>query len=80
LPGPGDPSCINRTFSQSHAAGRGGTLWHSGNGGPALNTLGSIMLAMSLIIVIVGYAGYRLLSRGEKGSSLDALTAIAGEG
>jgi hypothetical protein len=35
---------------------------------------------MSLIIVVLGYIGYRLLSRGEKGSSLDALTAIAGEG
>jgi spermidine/putrescine transport system permease protein len=56
------------------------TTQHGGNGGPALNALGSIMLAMSLIIVIVGYIGYRLLSRGEKGSSLDALTAIAGEG
>jgi spermidine/putrescine transport system permease protein len=51
---------------------------HGGNGGPALNALGSIMLAMSLIIVIVGYIGYRLLARGESGVS--ALTAISGEG
>ena len=55
------------------------TTQHGGNGGPALNALGSIMLAMSLVIVILGYVGYRLLSRGERGG-LDALTAIAGEG
>jgi spermidine/putrescine transport system permease protein len=53
---------------------------HGGNGGPALNALGSIMLAMSLIIVALGYAGYRLLTRGERGSALSALTAISGEG
>ena len=52
---------------------------HGGNGGPALNALGSIMLAMSLVIVIHGYAGYRLLTRGERGSGLAALTAISGE-
>ena len=52
---------------------------HGGNGGPALNALGSIMLAMSLIIVILGYAGYRLLTRGERGGGLAALTAISGE-
>jgi spermidine/putrescine transport system permease protein len=53
---------------------------HGGNGGPALNALGSIMLAMSLIIVIIGYVGYRLLTRGERGGGLAALTAISGEG
>jgi spermidine/putrescine transport system permease protein len=53
---------------------------HGGNGGPALNALGSIMLAMSLIIVILGYAGYRLLTRGERGAGVAALTAISGEG
>jgi spermidine/putrescine transport system permease protein len=52
---------------------------HGGNGGPALNALGSIMLAMSLIIVVIGYVGYRLLTRGERGSGLAALTAISGE-
>ena len=56
------------------------TTQHGGNGGPALNALGSIMLAMSLVIVILGYVGYRLLTRGEKGSGLEALTTIAGEG
>src|SRR3984957_10120818 len=53
---------------------------HGGNGGPALNALGSIMLAMSLIIVILGYAGYRLLTRGERGGGVAALAAISGEG
>jgi hypothetical protein len=38
------------------------------------------MLAMSLIIVILGYIGYRLLSRGESNTGLAALTAISGEG
>ena len=52
---------------------------HGGNGGPALNALGSIMLAMSLIIVIIGYVGYRLLTRGERGGGLAALAAISGE-
>ncbi len=52
---------------------------HGGNGGPALNALGSIMLAMSLVIVIIGYVGYRLLTRGERGGGLAALTAISGE-
>ena len=42
--------------------------------------VGTIMLAMSLIIVVIGYVGYRLLTRGERGRSLAALTAISGEG
>jgi hypothetical protein len=44
-----------------------------------LNELGSIMLAMSLIIVILGYAGYRLLTRGERGGGVAALAATSGE-
>jgi spermidine/putrescine transport system permease protein len=51
-----------------------------GNGGPALNALGTIMLVMSFVVAIIGYLGYRWLTRGERGSSLDALTTIAGEG
>jgi spermidine/putrescine transport system permease protein len=51
-----------------------------GNGGPALNALGTIMLAMSFIVVILGYFGYRLLTRGQRGSGIEALTTIAGEG
>ena len=50
-----------------------------GNGGPALNALGTIMLVMSFIAAIIGYLGYRWLTRGERGSNVGALTAIAGE-
>jgi spermidine/putrescine transport system permease protein len=53
---------------------------HGGNGGPALNALGTIALVMSLIIAILGFIGYRWMTRGERGSRLDALTTIAGEG
>ena len=51
---------------------------HGGNGGPALNALGTIMLAMSLVIAFLGYLGYRWMTRGERGSRIDALTTIAG--
>ena len=53
---------------------------HGGNGGPALNALGTIMLVMTFVIAIIGYIGYRFMTRGERGSSLAALTAISGEG
>jgi spermidine/putrescine transport system permease protein len=49
-----------------------------GNGGPALNALGTIMLVMSFVIAIIGYIGYRFLTRGERGSRIEALTTIAG--
>jgi spermidine/putrescine transport system permease protein len=51
-----------------------------GNGGPALNALGTIMLVMTFVVAILGYIGYRWLTRGERGSRIDALTTIAGEG
>ncbi len=51
---------------------------HGGNGGPALNALGTIMLLTSFIIAIAGYFGYRLMTRGERGTSTDALATIAG--
>jgi spermidine/putrescine transport system permease protein len=51
---------------------------HGGNGGPALNALGTIMLVMSFIIAILGYVGYRAMTRGERGSATEALTTIAG--
>jgi spermidine/putrescine transport system permease protein len=51
---------------------------HGGNGGPALNALGTIMLVMSFIIAIIGFVGYRWMTRGERGSRLAALTTIAG--
>jgi len=51
---------------------------HGGNGGPALNALGTIMLVMSFVIAIIGYIGYRWMTRGERGDGKDALTTIAG--
>jgi hypothetical protein len=51
---------------------------HGGNGGPALNALGTIALTMSLIIAVLGYIGYRWMTRGERGSGIDALASIAG--
>jgi hypothetical protein len=36
------------------------------------------MLAMSFVVAIIGYIGYRWLTRGERGSRIDALTTIAG--
>jgi spermidine/putrescine transport system permease protein len=51
---------------------------HGGNGGPALNALGTIMLVMSFLIAILGYFGYRVMTRGERGGTTAALTTIAG--
>jgi spermidine/putrescine transport system permease protein len=51
---------------------------HGGNGRPALNALGTIMLVMSLAIVIIGYIGYRWMTRGERGGGVEALTTLAG--
>ena len=51
---------------------------HGGNGGPALNALGTIALVMSLIIAVIGFLGYRWMTRGERGSRVEALTTIAG--
>ena len=51
---------------------------HGGNGRPALNALGTIMLVMSLVIVIIGYIGYRWMTRGERGGGVEALTTLAG--
>jgi len=53
---------------------------HGGNGGPALNALGTIMLLMSFIIAILGYIGYRFMTRGERSDAKEALTSIAGAG
>jgi spermidine/putrescine transport system permease protein len=51
---------------------------HGGNGGPALNALGTIMLVMSFVVAGAGYVGYRLMTRGERGDTKEALTTIAG--
>jgi spermidine/putrescine transport system permease protein len=49
---------------------------HGGNGGPALNALGTIMLVMTFAIVIIGYLGYRWMTRGERGSTLSAIYTV----
>ena len=51
---------------------------HGGNGGPALNALGTIMLVLSFVIAIIGFIGYRWMTRGERVSGVSALTTIAG--
>ncbi len=51
---------------------------HGGNGGPALNALGTIALVMSLVIAVIGYIGYRWMTRGQRGAGLEALSTIAG--
>ena len=51
---------------------------HGGNGGPALNALGTIMLVMSFVIATVGYFGYRFMTRGERGDRQEALSTITG--
>jgi spermidine/putrescine transport system permease protein len=51
---------------------------HGGNGGPALNALGTIMLVLSFVIAALGFVGYRLMTRGERGDAKEALATIAG--
>jgi hypothetical protein len=36
------------------------------------------MLAMSFLIVIIGYIAYRIVTRGERGDRKSALTTLAG--
>lgn len=51
---------------------------HGGNGGPALNALGTIMLVMSFVVAGLGYLGYRWMTRGERIDRQQALATIAG--
>ncbi len=51
---------------------------HGGNGGPALNALGTISLVLTFVIAIVGYFAYRWMTRGERSDRRDALLTIAG--
>lgn len=51
---------------------------HGGLAGPALNALATIMLAFSLVVAVLGYVAYRLMTKGERRSSTEALTSIAG--
>jgi spermidine/putrescine transport system permease protein len=49
-----------------------------GNGGPALNALATIMLVISFIVAILGFIGYRWMTRGQRVDGKQALATIAG--
>jgi spermidine/putrescine transport system permease protein len=51
---------------------------HGGNGQPALNALGTIMLVMSFIVAGAGFLGYRLITRGQRIDGKQTLASIAG--
>jgi spermidine/putrescine transport system permease protein len=51
---------------------------HGGNGGPALNALATLMLVFSLVVAILGYVGYRWMTRGERSSADESLATFAG--
>jgi hypothetical protein len=36
------------------------------------------MLAMSFVVAVLGYLGYRIMTRGQRVGGQEALTAIAG--
>jgi spermidine/putrescine transport system permease protein len=68
LSGPGSQTMSVLIYSQAHG----------GNNGPALNALATLMLLFSLVVAGLGYVAYRLMTRGERGSTTAALTSIAG--
>ncbi|MGO9911807.1 MAG: ABC transporter permease [Acidimicrobiales bacterium] len=51
---------------------------HGGNNGPALNALATLMLAFSLVAAVIGYVAFRLMTKGERQSTTQALTDFAG--
>jgi spermidine/putrescine transport system permease protein len=51
---------------------------HGGLAGPALNALATLMLVFSLVVAVLGYVGYRFLTRGERGGGMTPLEGIAG--
>jgi spermidine/putrescine transport system permease protein len=51
---------------------------HGGNGGPALNALATLMLLFSFVVAILGYVGYRLMTRGERSATDESLATFAG--
>ncbi len=51
---------------------------HGGLAGPALNALATLMLAFSLVVAGLGYVAYRFMTRGERRTTTEALTSIAG--
>jgi hypothetical protein len=52
----------------------------SGNGGPALNALATVIRLMSFVLAVLGYVGYRIMTRGQRvaGQSPQAPAAITG--
>jgi spermidine/putrescine transport system permease protein len=68
LSGPGSQTMSVLIYSQAHG----------GNNGPALNALATLMLVFSLVVAGLGYVAYRLMTRGERGNTAEALTSIAG--
>lgn len=51
---------------------------HGGNNGPALNAIATLMLAFSVIVAAIGYVAFRLMTKGERQSTTEALTNFAG--
>jgi spermidine/putrescine transport system permease protein len=51
---------------------------HGGNAGPALNALATLMLVFSLVVAILGYIGYRWMTRGERRAHDESLAGFAG--
>jgi spermidine/putrescine transport system permease protein len=51
---------------------------HGGNNGPALNALATVMLLMSFVVALLGFIGYRLMTRGQRIDNRQTLTAITG--
>jgi spermidine/putrescine transport system permease protein len=51
---------------------------HGGNGGPALNALATLMLLFSFVVAILGYVGYRWMTRGERASTDETMATFAG--
>jgi spermidine/putrescine transport system permease protein len=51
---------------------------HGGNGGPALNALATLMLAFSFLVAIIGFVGYRVMTRGERETADESLATFAG--
>ncbi len=51
---------------------------HAGLNGPALNALATLVLVVSLLAAGLGYVAYRLMTRGERRGSSNAIESIAG--
>jgi spermidine/putrescine transport system permease protein len=51
---------------------------HAGLNGPALNALATIILALSLVVAVLGWLAYRVMTRGERSGQSRALESIVG--